>query len=149
MVICIGCGSDISDAKGRRSLSTEASQHIKPLWCRIFDEELERRGIQARANSFVTTEITSAAGRICRRCFTCFERCIKLIDLLKNCVARAIEAFQRHESHLFVSQSPRSIEIPIAIPSQSSFHPPPSKRVAIDSRSPDVVVRIVYIRYFN
>ena len=46
--------------RGKRSLSTEASQHVKPLWCRIFDEELERRGIQAQASSFVTTatEIT-------------------------------------------------------------------------------------------
>ena len=141
-MICIGCGSDISDAKGKRCLSTEASQHVKPLWCTIFDEELERRGIQAQGRSFVTTEV---AGRMCRRCFMCFDRCTKLIDSLKNCVGKAIEAFQCHDSHLFsVNQSSRAIGVPMVIPSRSSFHPPPPKRVAVDSRSPDVVVRNMY-----
>ena len=135
-MICIGCGIDISDAKGKRSLSTGASQHVKPLWCRIFDEELERRGIQAQP-SFFTTEI---AGRICRRCFTCFDRCTKLIDSLKNGVGKAIEAFQRHDSHLFcVNQTSHAIGVSMEF--RSSLHPPPPKRMAVDSRSPDVVVR--------
>ena len=138
-MICIGCGSDISNAKGKRSLSTEASQHVKPLWCRIFDEELERRGIQAQASSFVTTA-TEITGRMCRQCFTCFDRCKKLIDSLKNGVGKAIEAFQRHDSHLFrVHQTSHAIGVAMEV--RSSLHPPPPKRVAVDSRSPDVVVR--------
>ena len=91
-MICIGCGIDISDAKGKRSLSTGASQHVKPLWCRIFDEELERREIQVQP-SLITTEI---AERICRRCFTCFDRCTKLIDSLKNGLKKPLISYNRY-----------------------------------------------------
>ena len=141
-VICTSCGSDISDAKGNRLLSTDASKHVKLLWCKIFDDELEQRGMQAQASSFVAT----TARRMCRRCFTCFERCAKLINSLKNGVGKAIEVFQQDNIYLFVNQSPqRTIGVPISIPPRSSLHPPPSKRVAVDSQSPDVVVRIVYL----
>ena len=92
---------------------------------------------------------------MCRRCFTCFDRCKKLIDSLKNGVGKAIEAFQRHDSHLFrVHQTSHAIgvamevrvhqtshAIGVAMEVRSSLNPPPPKRVAVDSRSPDVVVR--------
>ena len=69
-MICIGCGSDISDPKGKWLLSTKASQQIKPLWCKPFDKALEQKGIQVQASPFVTT----IEGRMCRRCFMCFKR---------------------------------------------------------------------------
>lgn len=144
-VICIGCGSDISDAKGKRLLSSEASQHVKPLWCRIFDETLERKGIQAQACSFVTT----ISGRMCRRCFTSFERCTKLIDTLKNDVGKAVEAFQQDGNYFSNPHVVQEVEVPVSVPSRSYSHPPPPKRVAVDSRSPDVVVCIVYLLFLH
>ena len=40
-VISIGYGSDISDVKGKQSLSTKALQHVTPFRCKLFDEAPE------------------------------------------------------------------------------------------------------------
>ena len=144
-MICIGCGSDISNVKGKRLLSTEASQHVKPLWCKLFDDALEQKGIQAQASPFVTT----IEGRMCRRCFTCFERCTKLMDSLRKDVDKAVEVFQHDHNYFSVDLNPQSqaVGFTISTPSQSFSHPPAPKRVAVDSQSPDVVVCIVYLLF--
>ena len=87
-MVCIGCRSNTSDMKGNWLLSTKTSQHVKPLWCKLFDEELEQKGIQVQASPFVTT----IEGRMCRY-FMCFERCTKLMDLLRKDVDKAVEVF--------------------------------------------------------
>ena len=42
MVIrCVGCGGDITNAKGKRTLCSEASQHVESLWCQLFDKSYD------------------------------------------------------------------------------------------------------------
>ena len=61
MVIrCVGCGGDITNAKGKRTLCSEASQHVEPLWCQLFDEELRRKGGDRDADDLVTIRITQS-----------------------------------------------------------------------------------------
>ena len=89
---CVGCGDDILDSRVKRSLYTDASKHVKPLWCKLFDEELENRGMEAQAQGL----ITSSSGKMCRRCFTVFERCAKLLNSVKQDVAKTVEIFQQN-----------------------------------------------------
>ena len=68
MVIrCVGCGGDITNAKGKRILCSKASQHVELVWCQLFDEELRRKGRDGDADDLVTIR------KMCRKCFTFFE----------------------------------------------------------------------------
>ena len=86
-IMCVACGSDISAAKGRRLLCTEASSEVKAFWIEIFDGELARRGISPQGARLLTN---GDSGRMCRRCFTVYDRCKKLLDSLKKDVCKAI-----------------------------------------------------------
>ena len=89
---CFGCGNDILNSRVKRSLYTDAPQHVKPLWCKLFNEELENRGMEAQAQGL----ITSSSGKMCRRCFTVFEICTKLLNSVKQDVVKAVEIFQQN-----------------------------------------------------
>lgn len=52
--------------------------------------------------------------RMCRRCFTCFERCTKLNDSLKNNADKVVEAFQ-HNSNYFAEVLNCVVKIPMSI----------------------------------
>jgi len=40
-VLCLSCGEDISNMKGKKNLQTEASRHI---FAQVFDEEIVNAG---------------------------------------------------------------------------------------------------------
>ena len=124
---CVGCGGDISEARVKRSLYSDASRHVMPLWSKLFDEELANRGMETLAHSLVT----STTGKICRRCFVVFERATKLLNSIKQDVAKAVEAFQQNGLLTLSEEAVRDCA-----------SAPPFKRLAIatDSTSPAVVV---------
>ena len=53
---CFGCGCGITDSRMKRSLYSDASEHVRPLWCKIFDKELVRKGIEVQAQRLITSE---------------------------------------------------------------------------------------------
>ena len=138
VIRCVGCGGDITNAKGKRTLCSEASQHVEPLWCQLFDEELRRKGGDGDADDLVTIR------KMCRKCFTFFEKCTKSFNLLKENIVKAVEAFQRdNTADATVQSSTEAASAPPSSISSSYAYPPAAKRLAVSvdsSKSPDVVV---------
>ena len=67
------------------------------------------------------------------------------MDSLRKDVEKAVEAFQC-DRDCFSDLNPQATAgVLMATPSRSYSHPPPPKRVAIDSQSPDVVVCSLYL----
>ena len=136
--VCVACGSDISTAKGRRLLCTEASNGVKVFWSELFDEELSRRGMSPQAAFLINN-----SGRICRRCFTVYERCKKLLDSLKQDLCKAVDIFERENTFIPTLDSSNRA-------SNYSALPPAPKRRAIatsSSASPTVVVSVTILVY--
>ena len=135
VISCVGCGANISNTKGKQTLCSEASQHVQPLWCQLFDEELQCKGRDEQAYHLLSI------GKMCRKCFTCFEKCTKTLNLLKENVVKAVEVFQQvNMADTIVSPHTASLA---PLHSHSYAHPPVTKRLAVSvnsSRSPDVVV---------
>ena len=50
VISCVDCSADITNTKGKQSLSSETSQHVEQLWCQLFDEELRCKGRDGDAN---------------------------------------------------------------------------------------------------
>ena len=61
---CFGCGCDITDSRVKRSLYSDASEHVRPLWCKIFDKELVSKGIEVQAQRLITSESNDGHSRI-------------------------------------------------------------------------------------
>ena len=70
---CFGCGCDITDSRVKRSLYSDASEHVRPLWCKIFDKELVRKGIEVQAQPLITSESNDDHSRI--RCLKTYQKC--------------------------------------------------------------------------
>lgn len=90
-VHCLGCSIDISSPKGNHLLQTRASQVIVPLWSEIFGKELANHGLFREEPLDLVQE---GNGRMCRKCFACFERCVKLLQTLKDGVCKAVDVVQ-------------------------------------------------------
>jgi len=55
IICCAGCGGNILNAKGKDVLNVEVSCHIQPLWCQLFNEELQCKEREAQAHLLVAT----------------------------------------------------------------------------------------------
>ena len=51
---CFGCGCDITDLRVKRSSYSDAPEHVRPLWCEIFEKELVIKGIEVQAQRLIT-----------------------------------------------------------------------------------------------
>ena len=40
-ISCVGCGEDITNAKGKRNQCNKTSRDVEPLWSQLFVEEEE------------------------------------------------------------------------------------------------------------
>ena len=88
-IMCLGCGRDITKEKGNRLLRTTTSGHVVtvvPLWSSLMDEEWRSRGIPSLG---VAHSLVDRDGRMCRQCFTIFEKVSKLWVTLKNSISEA------------------------------------------------------------
>ena len=107
--LCVGCGQDISNANGRRLLYTDACRHISVIWAPFFDEQLNQRGLLPQASTFLDSRLqsgNSSLGRMCRRCFTVFERYGKMLSSIMETVAKAID--QLMEANIVTSDEPEN-----------------------------------------
>ena len=65
--LCLGCGADINNSKGNRLLSTKLTQHVIPVWKRLIEEEINRRGTETEtATESLNVETLTSVGRMCR-----------------------------------------------------------------------------------
>ena len=60
-----GCRYDITDSRVKRSLYSDVSEHVRPLWCEIFDKELVSKGMEVQAQWIITSEWSDDYSRIC------------------------------------------------------------------------------------
>lgn len=124
---CVGCGESVRDDRHRRLLLSDATSHVIPLWTHIV--HLEGKVTEGRAKKLV-----KAGARMCRKCFTAYERCTKLMSVLQKSIANVVSSMQGDSSES--DESDDHCEPPT--------QPPPPKRLAISAgpsnASPDVTV---------
>ena len=161
MANCVGCGDDVTNAKGKRSLSNKASYHVIPLLEMLVEEELVRLERDESFDSFISTH----NGKLCRKCFSSFEkyspylyhqgidyylmlRCVTIQNSLKHGVAAAVTKLLGEHTSLpdacadMACASSSTLTPKRRIPSAQQSA---AKRRAVDhdtSNSPDVVVSI-------
>lgn len=108
----------------RRLLQSEVSQSVVPLWKHILN--LEGQNDTSRAS-----ELVEVGARMCRKCFTAYERCTKQITSLRKSISKVVVLLNDN------SESDDS-------DSSAETRPPPPKRLAIhvgpSNASPDVTV---------
>ena len=120
---CVGCGEGIKNDRHRILLQSEVSQHVIPLLLHIL--ELEGKG---ETNS---GQLVRAGARMCRRCFSAYDRYTKQITLLRKSISKVLETLDNGSE----SDNCNAGDPPL---------PPPPKRLAISvgpsTASPDVMV---------
>ena len=96
-VYCLACGIDISSANGNRLLQTEKSRVVVPLWSDLCSEELENRGL-FHEELVILDLVYKHNGKMCRKCFSTFNRCVNLIKKLKGPLSKALDIVQNNGS---------------------------------------------------
>jgi len=84
---CVGCGIEVTHALGKRSLTSDSSCHVLPLWHDLFEVEIENRKMELDVVNYIPSP------KMCRKCFILFERCKDIIDKVKGKVKNAVEVF--------------------------------------------------------
>ena len=124
-VPCLGCGQNLEEVSYTRLLKSEASRHIIPLWTYILSQELQGERVISGIN------LVNRGGKICRTCFSAYDRCTKLMDTLRSSISQVAELLQ----------DSCTVEDPVI-----ALEPPAPKRVAVCSEpcsaSPAVLVII-------
>ena len=127
-VHCLGCGQNLDQVSYKRLLNTEASCHIIPLWTYI-SQEPHKGGRTCSGKGLV-----NVGGKMCRKCLSAYVRATKLLNILRESLAKAAEV-------LYESGSDSDSE------SCGILAPPSPKRAAIcsesSSASPDVLANIL------
>jgi len=71
------------NVKGNRLLRTDSSRHVVPLWTSLMEEEYRARG-KSDVHLLIERD-----GKMCRQCFTTFERASKMLESISGSVAKA------------------------------------------------------------
>ena len=70
-VYCVGCGSDLtSRSTDRRSLKSSASEHVATVWKALLEHMVDQEG----SDTDIDVDEIVSGGRMCRKCFTAYER---------------------------------------------------------------------------
>ena len=129
--LCLGCGDDISAARGKRQLQTDASKHVLPLITHVLNEELKKLGYQ---DDEFCNRLIRDCGRVCRKCFSTYERCNKLLNGIRENARNAISVILNDSSANACISDLRGEPTPKK--SRLSMH------YGASSSSPDVVVSL-------
>ena len=134
-IYCIGCGSDLtSKPTDRRSLQSSASNHVATIWKGLHKQIVDRQEFVTDTDS--DTIISGGGdpeqgGKMCRKCFTAYERYKALQESLLSKLKRALDV---HPSRLSTKR-PRLDEA-----ERSTPLPPLQLGSSSSSASPDVTV---------
>ena len=120
MISCVGCSQDITNAKWKQNLCSEASQHVEPLWCQLFAEELWWKGRKREALCDLAT-----TPKMCRKCFIFYEKRTKSLNLLKENILNAVEVLQLDNT----ADQPVAISAPPSSSTSNCVYPPAAKRL--------------------
>ena len=113
-VPCFGCGENLAEVSYKRLLKSQASCLVIPLWTYIFSKELQGG---EREKEISGINLVDRGGKMCRKCFSAYDRCTKLMETLRTIFSKAAELLQ---------DSCSGLENPTI-----SLVPPAPKRVAI------------------
>ena len=89
---CLGCGVDITDkATNRRSLQGAAAKKVVAVWKSFIELFAEESGPDVDCDSLITGDGDQAhAGKMCRTCYSAYERYIVLQQTMKEKLRSAI-----------------------------------------------------------
>ena len=92
-VYYVGCGGDLtSRSTDRRSLQRSASEHVATVWKALLENIVDQEGSDTNID---VDEIVSG-GRMCRKCFTAYERYQTLGKLLLSNLKKLLGYYPPH-----------------------------------------------------
>ena len=149
--LCLGCGADIKNSKGNRLLSTKLTQHVIPVWKRLIEEEINRRGTETEtATESLNVETLTSVGRMCRQCFSKYERATKLLDGLKSDIVSSVNSILDCLLECEPQQPPTPKRPRLASPTRTRFlilGNSPGVRVSDNSISHHIAIYICFCRF--
>ena len=92
--VCLGCGDELK-VKDRRVLGSDSSKHVLQVWRSFFEEKLEELGIREDVDTDSLVKGSGdekKAGKVCRKCFSAFERYEKLRRSIEKSIEDVLEA---------------------------------------------------------
>ncbi len=136
-ILCLGCAQDIAARKDdRRALQNESAKAVVDSWRSILanlDWDSEEKELCAESMAMMNVD----NHKMCRNCFSGFERYYKLVSILKDNLAKSVE------SQLCREAQPKVKRPRIATIAASNFSQPPHDDKDGESSSPSVSVSIV------
>ena len=123
-LLCLGCGEDLAErAADRRALQGSPAEGVVDAWKAVFENVQVDVDNDNRlcADALLTGE--EVLGKMCRKCFSGYERFSKLSKTLHDNVARAIESQLSQEAQQEQRKRPRlekgGASYAASLPSQS------------------------------
>ena len=96
-IVCLACVNAIlriaTTAKGNRLLKTDASAKVVPLISKLLEEEYLQRepnDVNTSVDEVNVHSLIYNNGKMCRHCFTRYNRVTDLLDTLKGNVSNAV-----------------------------------------------------------
>ena len=89
---CLGCGVDVADkATNRRNLQGAAAKKVLAVWKSFIQLVAEESGSDVDCDSLISGDGDQAhAGKMCRTCYSAYERYIVLQQTMKEKLMSAI-----------------------------------------------------------
>lgn len=117
-LLCLGCGEDLAQrAADRRALQGPPAEGVVDAWKAVF-ENVQDDDDRLCADTLLAGR--EVPGKMCRKCFSGYERFSKLHKTLHDNVARAIESQLSQEAQQERRKRPRVEKRDAAgLPSQS------------------------------
>ena len=135
-VHCVGCGSDIASRPAdRRNLQSSASGHVITAWKTLLEYIVDQEGSEIDVDNIVSGgEDPVRGGRMCRKCFSAYERYQTLQRSLMSNLKKALDVLPSASTSVakrlrVASQSATSAPLPPLQPGSSSM--PVSPDVAV------------------
>ena len=137
-ILCLGCAQDISSRQDdRRALGSETAQEVIVAWRSMLTNlewETEEEELCAESLSLMNVDNE----KMCRKCFSGFERYCKLTTTLKSNLTRTVQSQHSHlEAQVPIRKRPRVVP---ALSTLSMASNPPVCEKEGESSSPSVSV---------
>lgn len=106
--LCLGCGEDLTNrASDRRALQGPPAEEVVDAWKAVFENVQVDVDEEERLCVDTLLAGVEVPGKMCRKCFSGYERFAKLHKTLHDNVARAIESQLSQEPQLERRKRPR------------------------------------------
>ena len=107
-LLCLGCGEDLAlRAADRRALQGPPAEGVVDAWKAVFENVQVDVDDDYKLCADTLLAGEGAPGKMCRKCFSGYERLSKLHKTLHDNVARAIESQLSQEAQVERRKRPR------------------------------------------